>query len=31
MKFHFIIDALDGNGSDRKYEAVLAEQVWMLL
>ncbi|OEL28918.1 hypothetical protein BAE44_0010063 [Dichanthelium oligosanthes] len=29
MKYHFVIDALDGNGKGRKYEAVLAEQVWL--
>ncbi|RLN42758.1 hypothetical protein C2845_PM01G36340 [Panicum miliaceum] len=29
IKYHFIIDALDGNGNDGKYEAVLAEQVWV--
>ncbi|PUZ38147.1 hypothetical protein GQ55_9G173900 [Panicum hallii var. hallii] len=25
----FIVDASDDNGDDRKYEAVLAEQVWI--
>ncbi|CAN6282383.1 unnamed protein product [Urochloa humidicola] len=29
VKYHFVIDALDGNGKDGKYEAVLAEQVWI--
>ncbi|CAN6304463.1 unnamed protein product [Urochloa humidicola] len=29
VKYHFVIDALDGNGRDGKYEAVLAEQVWI--
>lgn len=29
MKYHFVIDAADGGGKDGKYEAVLAEQVWL--
>ncbi|CAN6317745.1 unnamed protein product [Urochloa humidicola] len=29
VKYHFVIDALDANGRDGKYEAVLAELVWI--
>ena len=29
MKYHFVIDAVDGGGKDGKYEAVMAEQVWL--
>ncbi|CAN6287641.1 unnamed protein product [Urochloa humidicola] len=29
VKYHFVIDAADGDGRDGKYEAVLAEQVWL--
>lgn len=28
IKYHLVIDASDGSGQDRKYEAVLGEQVW---
>ncbi|RCV42025.1 hypothetical protein SETIT_9G182000v2 [Setaria italica] len=29
QSYHFIIDASNGNGKDRKYDAVLVEQVWL--
>ncbi|CAL4917699.1 unnamed protein product [Urochloa decumbens] len=29
VKYHFVVDALDGNGRDAKYEVVMAEQVWL--